>query len=249
MSEKAEIKQRYDNFADHFNRVAGKKSDFYSNISGTMRYYRERKIEAAISLGEFKKGMTILEVGANMGQYTTLLAEKGFSMVGTDLSDKAIEVARAAAKELSLKNVEYYPADVENMGIFKDGTFDGAVSFSTLRYVPDLKKALKEICRITKKGGVVALDFPNRSCPWFRILKNRFGVENHIHDHFYSAKELRRLFEEAGFTGIETRKVLFTHYTFPANFLSLYKTIDFIGERIFFIKELAGIIFCKGVKA
>lgn len=248
MNEKAEIKQRYDHFAEVVDREAGKISRLYSDISPTRRYFQERKIEAAVSLGGFKKGMTILEVGSNMGQYTTLLAEKGFSMVGIDLSDKAIEVAKMAAKEHHLKNIEYYPMDAEDLHLFRDGTFDGVVSFSTLRYVPDLAKALKEIYRVTKKNGVVALDFPNKNCPWFRILKNKFGVENHIYDHFYSAEELRALFKDTGFTGIETKKILFTHYTFNPKYLKLYKVVDFIAERAFLIKELAAIVFCKGVK-
>ncbi len=248
MNEKAEIKQRYDHFAEVVDRETGKISRLYSDISPTRRYFQERKIEAAVSLGGYKKGMTILEVGSNMGQYTTLLAEKGFSMVGIDLSDKAIEVARMAAQEHHLENIEYYPMDAENLHLFKDGTFDGVVSFSTLRYVPDLAKALKEIYRVTKKNGVVALDFPNKHCPWFRILKNKFGVENHIYDHFYSAEELRALFKDAGFTGIETKKILFTHYTFNPKYLKLYRAVDFIGERAFLIKELAAIVFCRGIK-
>ena len=248
MNEKSEIKERYDNFARAASQEAGKISRLYSGISPTRKYFQERKIEAALSLGGFKNGMRILEVGSNMGQYTTLLAERGFSMTGIDISDKAIEMARMAAKEHHLKNIEYYPMDAEDLHMLKDETFDGVVSFSTLRYVPDLAKALKEIYRVTRKNGVVALDFPNKHCPWFRILKNRFGVENHIYDHFYSAGELRRLFKDAGFTGIETKKILFTHYTFNPKYLKLYKAVDFIGEHTFLIKELAAIVFCSGVR-
>lgn len=248
MNEKDEIKQRYDYFAEVAEGEVGKISRLYSGISPTRKYFQKRKIEAAVSLGGFEKGMRILEIGSNMGQYTTLLAKRGFSMVGIDLSDKAIEVAKTAAKEHHLENIEYYPMDAEDLHLFDDGTFDGVVSFSTLRYVPNLAKALKEIYRVTKKNGVVALDFPNKHCPWFRILKNKFGVENHIYDHFYSAKELQELFKDAGFTGIESKKILFTHYTFNPKYLKLYKAVDFIGERTFFIKELAAIVFCKGVK-
>ncbi len=105
MNEKAEIKQRYDHFAEVAGREAGKISRLYSDISPTRKYFEERKIEAAVSLGGFKKGMKILEVGSNMGQYTTLLAKRGFSMVGIDLSDKAVEMARKAAKEHHYENI------------------------------------------------------------------------------------------------------------------------------------------------
>jgi ubiquinone/menaquinone biosynthesis C-methylase UbiE len=168
-------------------------------------------------------------------------------MTGIDLSDKAIAMAKKNA-ELQNYNIDYFTADAENLSLFKDETFDGVVSFSTLRYVPDLKKALREICRVTRKGGAVALDFPNRHCPWFTILKNRFGVENHIYDHFYSTKELIALFSEVGFSNIESKKIMFTHYTFPPKFLRFYKFIDAFGEHLFGIKELAAIIVCKGIR-
>ena len=175
-------------------------------------------------------------------------AENGLRMVGIDISDKAVEVAKKNATALKLDNVEYFSADAEDLSLFGDQTFDGVVSFSTLRYVPNLKRALSEIFRVTKKNGVAVLDFPNKHCPWFRILKNRFEVENHIHDHFFSRKEMINLFSEAGFKSIETKKILFTHYTFKPEFLDLYKKIDSIFENIFLIKEFAAILFCKGVK-
>lgn len=245
---KEDLKQRYDNFAEPLCGDAQKINSLYSSVSPVQKYFRRRKVETAIALGKYKRGDKVLEVGSNVGQYTTLFAEKGFSMTGIDLSDKAVEVARAAARSLGLDNIDYLPMDAENLSSLKDGTFHGVVSFSTLRYVPDLKKALKEIYRVTKADGTVVLDFPNKHCPWFTILKNKFRVENHIHDHFYSAKELESLFRDAGFSGIETKKIMFTHYTFNPKFLKLYETMDRFFENTPLIKEMAAIILCKGVK-
>ena len=248
MSEKDDVKQRYDSTIEQRYGDPGNIKDPRVDISPVMRYFRQRKIETALRLGGYKEGEKVLEIGSNIGQYTTLLAERGISMVGIDLSDKAVEVARKIAKMLNFGNVDYFPMDAEDLAYFKDGTFSGVVSFSTWRYVPDLKKALKEIYRVTKPGGTIVLDFPNKHCPWFTLLKNRFGVENHIHDHFYSAKELASLFKETGFTDIATEKIMFTHYTFSPRFLDLYKALDRICENTFFIKEMAAIVLCKGVK-
>lgn len=248
MHEKTEIKERYDRTAERMGGDLEKIRDMHKDISPVMRYFRQRKVETALSMGGFKKGDRLLEIGANMGQYTTLFAEKGFQMTGIDLSDKAIEIAKENARMQDIKNIDYFQSDAEDLRIFKDATFDGVVSFSTLRYVPDLKKALKEIYRVARKGGVAVLDFPNRYCPWFTLLKNKFGVENHICDHFFSAGELASLFKEAGFSDIETKKIMFTHYTFKPEFLGLYKLIDLIGERTFLIKEMSAIILCRGIK-
>ena len=244
---KEQIKELYDSGA-----VATKKSIkdlriLHTNISPVMNYFRKRKVQTAIALGKFKKGSKILDVGCNMGQYTTLFAALGFKMVGVDLSDKALGLAKENAKLLNL-NIDYFQADVEQLGMFSENSFDGIVSFSALRYLSDLKIALQQIHRVSKKGGIIALDFPNKHCPWFKILKNKFGIGNHINDHFYTVKELSVLFKEAGFSDFEAKKIMFTHYTFNPVLLKLYKVIDFFFERTIFIKEAAAIIVCKGIK-
>jgi len=248
LDKKDEIKDIYDGYAEGIAKNSAGVKYIHTDISSVMRYYRNRKIEAALLLGKFAKGSTLLEVGSNTGQYTTMLAGKGFSMVGIDLSGKAIEIGKENARLSNIKNIDYHVCDAENLYMFKDSTFDGAVSFSTLRYVPDLRKALKEIYRVIKSGEAAVLDFPNKYCPWFKLLKTRFGVNNHIYDNFYSGSELKTLFVEAGFRNIETRKILFTHYRFDPKFLNVYKAIDLIGENVPLIRECAAIILCKGIK-
>jgi ubiquinone/menaquinone biosynthesis C-methylase UbiE len=221
--------------------------NLHDDVSNVLKYYRYRKVKATLNLGKFKKGCKLLEVGSNMGQYSTLFAEKGFYVVGIDISN-IIKVATMNANLLNINHVEYYQADVEDLSLFEDETFDGVISYSTLRYVPDLEKALKEIFRVTKKNGSAVLDFPNKYCPWYKFLKNKFGIANHINDHFYSKKYLTELYEKIGFRKVDSRMILFTHYSFNSNLLPLYKTIDIICENTPFINALAAIILCKGVK-
>jgi ubiquinone/menaquinone biosynthesis C-methylase UbiE len=247
MNGKFEVKKRYDMFAEKLDTDMQKIKSLHADVSPVLKYFRRRKIDTALELGKLDKGVKVLEIGSNVGQNTTMLAKRGLCMVGIDISEKVVGVAKKNAEALDLK-IDYFPADAENLSLFGDEVFDGVVSFSTLRYVPNLEKALREIFRVTKKGGVVVLDFPNRYCPWFTLLKNKFGIDNHICDHSYSTRALSSLFREVGFKDIEVRKILFTHYTFPTKFLNLYKMIDCIGEHTPIIKEMAAIIFCKGVK-
>ena len=247
MKVKKEIRELYDKYAIATKNKIENVGDLHKNISPVMRYYRNRKVQTAVTLGKFKKGSKILEIGCNTGQYTTLFNKLGYKMVGVDLSEKAIELAKENNQLLNL-NIEYFQADVEYLSLFKENSFDGVVSFSTLRYVSNLNKALKEINRVTKKGGKRTLDFPNKYCPWFNILKKYYGLGRHINDHFFSTNELTNLFRETGFSEIEARKILFTHYTFKPAFLNFYRMIDFLFEKTFFIKETAAIIVCKGIK-
>jgi len=213
-----------------------------------LAYFRRRKIEAALALGTFSPGSTILEVGCGTGDYAFLLARMGFKMQGVDLSRGSIDAAGQKASILCLRDVSFAVADAESLAEVGDESVDGVVSFSALRYVPDLKRALLAIRRVLKPGGSAVLDFPNRFCPWFKVLKTRFGVERHIHDQHYSTREIVTLLHDAGFVDLAARRILFTTYVLPGPLLPLFRAIDWLGERTPGIRETAGIIMARGRK-
>lgn len=94
---KNEIKEIYDRSAERYSNEE-KIKDLRKDASSVLKYFLRRKIEATLQLGKFKKEDKILEIGSGLGQYTTLLAERDFQMVGIDLSDKSVEIARENAQ-------------------------------------------------------------------------------------------------------------------------------------------------------
>lgn len=213
-----------------------------------LAYFRRRKVETALALGGFSPGSAILEVGCGTGDYSLLLARIDYRMTGVDLSSKSIEAARTKASILGVSDVAFMVSDAEALSEVPENSVDGVVSFSTLRYVPDLKQALLAIRRVLKPKGVAVLDFPNRFCPWFGLLKTHFGVERHIHDHHYSTREIVRLMRDAGFADVGARRILFTTYVLPTSLLPVFRAIGWVGERIPGINETAGIIMARGRK-
>lgn len=213
-----------------------------------LAYFRGRKIEVAVSLGRFALGARLTEVGCGTGDYTFLLARRGFAMTGVDLSPTSIAAARGKAKVLGLAGASFVVSDAEGLAEVPSESMDGVVSFSALRYVPDIRKALGAVHRVLRPGGAAVLDFPNRYCPWFTLLKNRFGVETHIHDHHYSPGQVASLMAAAGFRAVEVRTLLFTPYVLPTRLLPVFRWVDRIGERIPVIRSTAAIVMAKGVK-
>lgn len=251
---KRAMQDRYDGFAE---RVA-KEVDTIQNVAELWRvaegarpalaYFRRRKLDAALRLGRFRPGASILDVGCATGDYTFLLARMGFQMTGADLSPKSMETAKTKADRLGMRGIRFVTSDAERLAELPDETFDGVVSFSALRYVPNLDQALTAIHRVLKPGAAAVLDFPNRYCPWFTLLKNRVGVETHFHDHQYSRSEISRMFARAGFASVDTRCILFTSYLTPAPLLPAFQLVDVIGERTPGVNQTAAIIMAKGVK-
>lgn len=211
-------------------------------------YWMQHKIDTAFRLGGFSREDHLLEVGCTAGHYTLMLARDGYRITGLDISSESIQAATLRAQTHRLPNLRFVAADVDNMTDIGSNTFDGAFSFSTLRYVPDPVRSLREIGRVVRPGGRVVIDFPNKYCPWFSFLKFLLGGHRHIHDHTYSTAEARRMMRQAGFVDIEVRRIFFFAKQFPSALVPLYKTIDFVGERLPGLDQFAGIIMCKGIK-
>src|SRR5262245_52864475 len=236
------VRDRYDRFASGELHGDG----VYEVVNPGKAYFRARKLETAVRMGRFSRGARLLEVGCSVGQLTFPLAERGYAMQGVDLSDNSIAVARKRAEGRPGIGVAFSVADAERLG-FPDASFDGAVSFSTLRYVPDLQRALSEIRRVVKPGGPVVLDFPNRFCPWF-YLKPWLGSERHPNDHWFTAGELRGLFREAGFEQVRVETILFTPTVAPDRLLPAFRVLDSVGERIPLVRSVAGILMVAAVR-
>jgi SAM-dependent methyltransferase len=214
-----------------------------------LAYFRRRKITTALALGRFPRGSTILELGCGTGDFTLLLARMGYRMIGADLSSTSIQAAKGKAAILSMSSVSFIQADAEVLSEIADSSVDGVVSFSALRYVPDVPRALLAVFRVLKAGGVAVVDFPNRFCPWFRLLKTHFGVERHIHDHHYSTGEVVARMRNAGFHEVTVRRILFTPYVLPAPLLPVFRAVDRVAERVPILNKTAGIILAKGRRA
>ncbi len=240
---KADVQARYDGMAAAELSGAG----VFEPLTRAKRYFRGRKLAAALAMGRFPGGAELLEIGCSVGQFTIPLARHGYAVWGMDLSPASVEVARRRAEASGVSGVTFLSGDAEDLGQFPDGRFDGVMSLSTLRYVADLPRALAEIRRVLRPGGTAVMDFPNRWCPWF-YLKPWLGSERHPCDHWFSAGAVKRLVEEAGLRGVRVQHLLFTPTVAPEPLLPLFAGADWIGERLPLLRRLAGIIMVAATK-
>lgn len=237
------IRERYDRMA-----VAELSGDgSFESLTRAKAYFRSRKLTTALALGVFPSGGRVLEIGCSVGQFSLPLARLGYRVSGVDLSPQSVEVgARRAAAE-GLTNVAFSVSEAEQLQGCPDQGFDGVVSFSTLRYVPNLPKALAAVHRVLKPGAAAVIDFPNRWCPWF-YLKPWLGSERHPHDHWFTASTVKNLFLQAGFVEVRIRYLLFTPTVAPDALLGPFQLMDAIGERLPLVRRLAGIIMVAAKK-
>lgn len=99
-------------------------------------------------------GRRILEVGVGTGislpQY-----KRETQIVGTDISDSMLDVARKRVREGNLSNVEdLLVMDAEAMS-FADNAFDVVVAQYVVSAVPNPEKAMDEFLRVVRPGGEI----------------------------------------------------------------------------------------------
>lgn len=157
----------------------------------------------AIELLNLPADARVLDVGCGSGWATRLMAEmaKGGRVVGIDISDEMIRLARESSSSFS--NVEFQIASAEKLP-FDDGEFTHAFSMESLYYYADIPGALKEIRRVLSRGGlfftVVDLYKENRpSHQWIDQLK--------VPVQLLSSAAYRDLFEKAGFVNVHDRRL------------------------------------------
>src|SRR5437867_2963046 len=109
--------------------------------------------EQAIARMQISPDARVLDVGCGSGWATRMLAEYAFNgrVTGIDISDEMIRVARESSR--SLPNVDFEIASAEQLP-FPDHEFTHAFSMESLYYYRNIPKALKEIHRVLKPGGL-----------------------------------------------------------------------------------------------
>src|SRR5581483_3202812 len=108
-------------------------------------------------------GKVVLDVGCGMGRYAEVITRWGAHVVGIDLS-RAVE---AAARNLADREATIIQADVFKLP-FAPGSFDMIYSLGVLHHTPDCEKAFKQLPRLLKPGGQIAIWLYSAYNPWYR---------------------------------------------------------------------------------
>lgn len=93
----------------------------------------------------------LLDAGCGAGGAAAEAVRLGAVPTGVDASGALLELARAR-----LPSFEFHEADIEELP-FPDGSFDAVIAVNSVMYAADMPRALRELARVTRPGGRVAV--------------------------------------------------------------------------------------------
>lgn len=175
----------------------------------TKKYWQEKHIKysqqdwidkptifAQFAVKYFPKNGIILDLGCGHGQDSRFFTENGYEVVATEFSEKALEFAKQ--KSDPKLSISYLIHDLKNNFPFADKSFDIVYSHLSVQFFDDktTKKIFKEIGRVLKNGGIVAISV--NSLQDLQVTDSKFlyddlyEAQDGLVKRFYSEKTLER---------------------------------------------------------
>jgi len=163
------------------------------------RYQFLRRAQlGVVSLLEVKENVHFLDIGCGTGWAVGQAAQKfgqSGSFFGADLSEKMIE--KAKENFAGRPNIHFLSANAESIPL-ESHFFDIIICTNSFHHYLHPDKALKEMCRLLKRGGTVYVLDPTADSWIVTVADKIIRLFEPAHVKIYSSQEFRDLFEGAG---------------------------------------------------
>jgi demethylmenaquinone methyltransferase/2-methoxy-6-polyprenyl-1,4-benzoquinol methylase len=193
----------------------------YDFVTRILSYGMDRRWKKlGVTRATLPANATVLDLASGTGDFSKLVQERlpQARSVAVDITEGMLQLARAhGLEEAACADATLLP--------FADASFDCVFIGYGLRNFPDLKKAVREIERVTKPGGMmVSLDFflPNnrvfrelylgylyaQGAAWGLMLHGRPRIYTYIPDSirsFTTMRDFSSLLQQMGYSNVDTR--------------------------------------------
>jgi ubiquinone/menaquinone biosynthesis C-methylase UbiE len=186
-------------------------ADFFDHPANT---FWERYGRRTIELLDLTAGERVLDVCCGSGASAIPAAQAvgpTGSVVGIDLAENLLDLARTKARKHELTNVQFESGDMTALR-FADDSFDAVVCVFGIFFVPDMEAALRELKRVLRPSGLLAITTwgpslfePVNTAFWNSVRNVRPDLYKGFNpwDRICNNDALCSLLVEGGFTRVE----------------------------------------------
>jgi len=155
-------------------------------------------------------GGKILDFGCGPGLDAKIFSDKGFHVIGIDLSVKLLEIAKKIAPKAEFKVMDML--DLK----FNTGSFNGIWASASLLCFEkkEIPTIMKNLFKILKPKGILGIVVKEGEGEGFELDK-RYSVEKYF--SYYSLEEMNQYIREAGFTLLKGERLILnrSYHTHP----------------------------------
>lgn len=128
--------------------------DNSSSYEQFMGRWSRRIAPSLVAFAGVAEGDRVLDIGSGTGALAAAVlgAAPTTRVVGIDVASPYLEKAR---EELGGERASFQEGDAQEL-VFDDDAFDKTLSLLAFNFIPDSGRALDEMIRVTKPGGVIA---------------------------------------------------------------------------------------------
>ena len=195
---------------------------YWIQYSDTIRAMFAPLTEALIEQAKIDAGQKVLDIAGGAGEPSLTIAARvgpGGSVTCTDAVAEMVDAARHEAKRRGLTNVQFQQCTADALP-FPDDSFDTIVCRLGLMFVSDPAAAVREMLRVAKPGGRLALAVWHKSDinPFCYLVTN--VMAQHVPSppadpdapnafRFAETGKLAKIMTDAGASEVEERVVSF----------------------------------------
>jgi len=190
-------------------RQFGKNARSYALSAG---HAKGSDLQIVLQMLKPNPGMTVLDVATGAGHTAALIAPELGHVTAVDLAPEMIAETLKLFASRQIANATAVVMDVEALA-FADEIFDAVTCRIAPHHFLDIEKAIREIARVTKRGGCFVLE--DSYSPQAKRLDDFInGVErlrDPTHIRSYTKIEWRRMLRQAGLKVIRVRNYRKSH--------------------------------------
>lgn len=167
-----------------------------SHPNPIIRYQEKNRRKILLKLAATSKKRIVADIGCEEGYLVRELSKDSKIAYGVDIDDNLLKKAKKRGK----KNTCWIQSNIHNIKL-KNNTAHITICSCVLEHVPNLKKSMDELIRITKPNGRLVINVPNEK--WVLFIKKFLNFtklsfllgklskeQAHGHIHIFNKKKL-----------------------------------------------------------
>jgi SAM-dependent methyltransferase len=159
----------------------------------------EERIRRLVTAAHLTGSECVLDIATGPGYIAEAFARNAREVVGVDLTDAMLGIAKERTKARGISNVSFRAADAQNLP-FESGAFDVVVCRLALHHLQRPLKVVREMARVCQTGGTLLVeDIYASESPERAAYQNRWEIlRDPSHVRALPLSELLQLFRDAG---------------------------------------------------